>query len=632
MKKKSDKKLYTEASCIDDDTRERYEKLIKSLTLLFQTKSKDEALEVTIKEINNFINAEGTSVWLANSKDKNKLVLVKTYTNDERVEIGKSFYSKGKLETGSQKGKYEGLTGYIFSTGKPLKINNITDKNEIGQISDSLSWSDKYKGWEEKKEKCRPFLGVPILSIEEKNKVIGVLRIATTKSRKPFTELDLKLSEIFSKILTLKLNSFERKDMELDLFTSLCDYDLTQKHFPSIEDLMNKAIKKFTSLFAGSHGSILLDDGKGRFFLKVSSRDVLMERIINKELDKVFYRAGDGKTGDIIKQKKALLFVSIKENLLKSEKPKNACEIDKPATSFIGAPIVEVSSNKLIGVIRSAKHSENPENDFDESDRILLDLFAKQLSFFISFYNNIKRKNILGIMHGFIDSKDIDSVIENFSIPKKSPEEISIMFVDITSFTDFCNSKLQSDPQKIIAFLNIFFEDMGRFVLEYGGVINAIKGDEFLSIFNGFKECENHRYQAIACACKIVDEFFISFQEKFIKVFDDQFGVRYKEKIFDKIGVKVGIHTTKNVVMGAMGPKDSQTITITGQDVNLASRLITEVADNFQNEKKIILCFASTFNHTNVKNSFESEPMYFEIRGTGELEEHKIFKITGLKE
>lgn len=280
------------------------------------------------------------------------------------------------------------------------------------------------------------------------------------------------------------------------------------------------------------------------------------------------------------------MFVSIKENLLKSEKPKNACEIDKPATSFIGAPIVEVSSNKLIGVIRSAKHSENPENDFDESDRILLDLFAKQLSFFISFYNNIKRKNILGIMHGFIDSKDIDSVIENFSIPKKSPEEISIMFVDITSFTDFCNSKLQSDPQKIIAFLNIFFEDMGRFVLEYGGVINAIKGDEFLSIFNGFKECENHRYQAIACACKIVDEFFISFQKKFIKVFDDQFGVRYKEKIFDKIGVKVGIHTTKNVVMGAMGPKDSQTITITGQDVNLASRLITEVADNFQNEKK----------------------------------------------
>ena len=56
------------------------------------------------------------------------------------IEIGKSFYSKGKLETGSQKGKYEGLTGYIFSTGKPLKINNITDKNEIGQISDSLSW------------------------------------------------------------------------------------------------------------------------------------------------------------------------------------------------------------------------------------------------------------------------------------------------------------------------------------------------------------------------------------------------------------------------------------------------------------------------------------------------------------
>lgn len=177
------------------------------MTALFQARSKDEALDLTIREIQNFINAEGTSVWLADKKDESRLVLARTYTTDGRITIGKSDYKAGKIKSGKLKGKYEGLTGFVFSTGKPLLIKNITDRKEIQAISESLKWLDKYRGWAGEKEKCRPFIGVPILSIEEKNKTIGVLRIATTKDRKPFNELDLKLAEVFSKSLSFKLRS-----------------------------------------------------------------------------------------------------------------------------------------------------------------------------------------------------------------------------------------------------------------------------------------------------------------------------------------------------------------------------------------------------------------------------------------
>ncbi len=428
MKKKENPNLI----CLDSETKERYEKLIESLNALFQAQSRDDALGITIREIQNFINAEGTSVWLADKEDASLLVLARTYTTDGRLVVGDSSYRAGKTNE-----KYEGLTGYIFSTGKPLLINNITDKEEVAKKSESLKWSDKYKGWAGKKEKCRPFLGVPILSIEERKKVLGVLRIATTKDRKPFNEIDQKLAEVFSTSLSFKLSAFERQDLELDLFTSLYTPVVDKNSFPSSDDLMNAASQKFTSLFPGSHASILLEDGNGRFYFKVSSNHSVMKKIKAGTLDKQYYTAGEGKTGSIIREKEAKLFSGSLSSPLMSEKPKSSCESDKPATSFIGAPIIDVSSSKVIGVIRSAKHSKNPENDFDEQNKILLDSFAQQLSFLITFCNSIKKKDILGIMHGFIDSKDIDSVIEKFSTPKTPSGELTIMFVDITGFTNF---------------------------------------------------------------------------------------------------------------------------------------------------------------------------------------------------
>lgn len=415
--------------------------------------------------------------------------------------------------------------------------------------------------------------------------------------------------------------------MELDLFTSLYT-PIDKESFPTIEDLINRAIKKFASLFPGSHGSILLEGEKGKFYFRVSSHDSLMRRIISGELDKQFYTQGQGKTGKIIEAKESMLFIGTKSKPLESDKPKNSCEIEEPATSFIGAPIFDVSLNKVVGVIRSAKHSKNPENDFQEIDKVLLESFARQLSFLITFCNNLKKKDILGIMHGFIDVKDVDEVIEEFSIPKTPSNELTIMFVDIIGFTDFCNSTLGSDPRKIIAFLNTFFETMGDIVLRYGGIINSIKGDEFLALFNAFKPCDDHRLKAIECAFEIVNEFFKSFKSKLIKKLDDQFGILYSEKIFDTIGLKIGLHTTQNVVMGAMGPKDSQTITITGQDVNLASRLITEIAELYPKNKKLILSFSSTYSHTAIIERFKAELDYHPIRGTNSAVKHKIFRIT----
>jgi class 3 adenylate cyclase len=614
------------------ETSERFARLIQSLSKLIQSKNRDEALTTTIREIENFINAYGTSVWLLDPDDENKIILAKTYTEDGRVKEKQSFYLKGFTDGD----KFDGLTGYIFSTGKPLKIINITDEKELSDISKNLKWSDKYKGWSSgDKEKIRPFLGVPIFSLKDKKKVIGVLRIATTKDRNPFSELDLRLAEIFSRILSFKLLSAQRQDMELDLFISLFEHEGKEKGFPTEDMIMNKAVKKFTSLFPGSHCTILLNDGTGKFYFKVSSAEHLMKKIESKDLKNEFYLADNSKTGTIIKSGKSFLKVGSVAEPLSSGKTKETCEIVVPATSFIGAPIFDISSKKMIGVIRSAKHSVDTENDFDDNDRFLLDLFAREIGFFLSFLRNREKRDALGIMFGFIPNDQVDSVIKEFEIPKTPSEELTIMFVDIKGFANFCNGILHSDSQKIITFLNIYFDEMGKYVEKHGGVINSIKGDEFLAVFNGFIGCKNHNLQAVECAFEICLEFYKSFQQEFINKFTEKFGIKFNSNIFEKskfpIGIKIGIKTTSNVIIGAIGPKGSRTITITGQDINLASRLITELADcdEFKNDNRLILCFDSTIAENEAKKHEIIVNVYFkDIRGGGELVEYRIYKLS----
>jgi hypothetical protein len=611
----------------------RFDRLIESLSKLLKAKSEEEALKISILEIENFINAFGTSIWLLDPKDDSKIVLAKTYAKDGRVKEQESYYSKGLVDGK----KYDGLTGYIFSTGKYLKLINITDNNELLAESKHLIWSDKFKGWASgEKEEVRPFLGVPIFSFKDRKKVIGVLRIATTKDRKPFTELDLKLAEIFSSILSFKLISTKRQDMELDLFVSLFEHDGSKKIFPTENMIMRKAVEKFTSIFPGSHCTILLNNGTGKFYFKVSSAEHLMKKIDSNELKHYCYEADDSKTGTIIKTKTSILKIGSLSNPLTSAKSKETCEIVEPATSFIGAPIFDVSSTKLIGIIRSAKHSEDTDKDFDDSDRILLELFAKEIGFFISFLRNLQKRDALGIMVGFIPDEQIDTVIKDFEIPNTPSEDLTIMFVDIKGFASFCGSVLHNDSKNIITFLNIYFDEMGKYVKKYGGVINSVKGDEFLAVFNGFVSCKNHKSNSIDCAFEICDEFFGSFKERFITKFTEKFGMKFNDNIFKKshIGVKIGIKTSSNVIIGSIGPKGSRTISITGQDINLASRLITEVADYeaFKDDIRLILCFGSKQDNLFI-NQFDNNEIivkeFFEnIRGGGELVQYRIYKLS----
>ncbi|MEE9618361.1 MAG: GAF domain-containing protein, partial [Anaerolineae bacterium] len=56
----------------------------------------------------------------------------------------------------------EGLTGWIASHGKPLRIANVRDNGELRRIAEDLAWSKKYS--EISAKPGQAYMGVPILS------------------------------------------------------------------------------------------------------------------------------------------------------------------------------------------------------------------------------------------------------------------------------------------------------------------------------------------------------------------------------------------------------------------------------------------------------------------------------------
>jgi GAF domain-containing protein len=138
---------------------------------------------------------------------------------------------------------------------------------------------------------------------------------------------------------------------------------------PPMDSLLEAAVAAFPVLFAGSHASILLREEDGKYHIHATSADHLKQRILDRTL--IPYKAGEGKTGEVIATGRTVLYVDDKG--LTSAKSMHQCESVKPATSFIAAPLLDAEGN-VRGVIRSSRSAPAPA--FTHAELDLLEQFA----------------------------------------------------------------------------------------------------------------------------------------------------------------------------------------------------------------------------------------------------------------
>ena len=158
-------------------------------------------------------------------------------------------------------------------------------------------------------------------------------------------------------------------------------------------------------------------------------------------------------------------------------------------------------------------------------------------------------------------------------------ENVTILFSDIEGFTSISEN---NDTQEVVTALNEYFDIYVHCLEENGATVDKFIGDAVMAFWNAPSKVDNHEFVAVKTALEIVKE---------IDALNQKWKSEGKKFIFKtRIGINSG-----EVIVGNIGSTNRINYTVTGDPVNLASRL--EAANKQYNTK--ILVSESIYNKTN---------------------------------
>jgi len=133
---------------------------------------------------------------------------------------------------------------------------------------------------------------------------------------------------------------------------------------------------------------------------------------------------------------------------------------------------------------------------------------------------------------------------------------ITVLFSDIRNFTTLSES-LQ--PEQVVGFLNLYFEQMADIVFRYGGTLDKYVGDAVMALWNAPDDVEDGSLKACQAALEMqaaVD----TLRPEFAKISPHN------------LEIGIGINTG-HAVVGTLGAGRKKEYTAIGDTVNVASRL-----------------------------------------------------------
>ena len=157
-------------------------------------------------------------------------------------------------------------------------------------------------------------------------------------------------------------------------------------------------------------------------------------------------------------------------------------------------------------------------------------------------------------------------------------EYVTILFSDIEGFTSISEN---NDVHEVVTSLNEYFDIYVHCLEESGATVDKFIGDAVMAFWNAPSKVENHEFIAVKTAMEIVKE---------IDKLNQKWKTEGKKFTFKtRIGINSG-----EVIVGNIGSTNRINYTVTGDPVNLASRL--EMANKQYNT--IILVGESVYNKT----------------------------------
>jgi GAF domain-containing protein len=196
----------------------------------------------------------------------------------------------------------EGLTGWIAKCGRPLRIVNVQDKEELRRITPDLAWSKKYS--EISTQPDQAYLGVPILS-RDGTTVLGVLRVSGKVEGEEFdAQNEALLSRMAATVGIAIENSqrYEREKRRARYFRLLLDISSELDPRRPIDEMLQIVADRVKQGFRTEGCQVYLQaqDDVQRAVLCATSG---LPRSLVGELA---YMAGEGLTGYIIRTGKVI--------------------------------------------------------------------------------------------------------------------------------------------------------------------------------------------------------------------------------------------------------------------------------------------------------------------------------------
>jgi class 3 adenylate cyclase len=149
----------------------------------------------------------------------------------------------------------------------------------------------------------------------------------------------------------------------------------------------------------------------------------------------------------------------------------------------------------------------------------------------------------------FVDPQVADRVLAEGPMLEGEEIEVTVMFLDIRSFTAFAE---RSSASEVVARLNDFFSHVVPVLVAHGGHANKFIGDGLLGVFGAPDRLDDHADRALAAALDIA--------------------TRVRERYGDELRIGIGINSGP-VVAGTVGGGGHVEFTVIGDAVNTAARV-----------------------------------------------------------
>jgi adenylate cyclase len=229
-------------------------------------------------------------------------------------------------------------------------------------------------------------------------------------------------------------------------------------------------------------------------------------------------------------------------------------------SSYYMAPL-RGSGDEIVGTL----HIGNLVNNyFSQRISANVDVFARGAGVVLEnavLFNTISemKRKINTMFSKFVPPEVIEELLskhEETGLKVGEKRNVAILFSDIRSFTVISEN---NTAEKIVSFLNEYFDRMGRIIRENGGTIDKFIGDAILAVFGAPVSYEDNAARALRSAVAMAE----ALQDI------DLGGV-----VLPEIGFSTGIGIHEGtVIVGNIGSQDKFDYTVIGDNVNLASRL-----------------------------------------------------------